>query len=311
MRLIGVLGPTASGKTGLAIALARALGTEIISCDSMQIYKGLDIATAKPDASEQQGIPHHMLDVIGPTESYSVSQYAAQAHACAQAMIERGKIPIVCGGTGLYLDALISGNPFERGEDDALRQKLGNLWEEDGGQALYRQLMDVDPESAQKLHPNDKKRVVRALEIYTLTGRTKSSFDEESKMLKPRYDAILIGLLPQPRGYLYERIDRRVDRMEELGLIDEARRVFQIEGLSKTAAQAIGYKELFLYFEGAASKEQALDLIRQRSRNYAKRQLTWFLRDERIHWITYSEKENDLEVLSKSTNLLRKLGIEL
>ena len=309
-RIAAVVGPTASGKTVLAVALAKQFNGEVVSADSMQIYRKLNIGTAKPTAEEMQGVPHHMLDVADPGESYSVSRYEKEATACVEDILSRGKLPIVCGGTGLYVDALIRGGGFlESGVDSGLRAQLEEEWDARGGEAMLQQLASFDPDSAARLHLNDKKRIIRAVEVYLQTGITITAHNARTAALPPRYDAVMIGLRTEPRQILYSRIDRRVTKMLDAGLEQEARQLLESGDLAGTAAQAIGYKEMLAYFRGEATLEQAADLIRQKSRNYAKRQLTWFQRDDRVHWITYNQPESEAEVFRIATNFLQEQGL--
>ena len=309
-RIAAVVGPTASGKTALAVALAKQFNGEVVSADSMQIYRKLNIGTAKPTAEEMQGVPHHMLDVADPGESYSVSRYEKEATACVEDILSRGKMPIVCGGTGLYVDALIRGGGFlESGVDSGLRAQLEEEWDARGGEAMLQRLASFDPDSAARLHLNDKKRIIRAVEVYLQTGITITAHNARTAALPPRYDAVMIGLRTEPRQILYSRIDRRVTKMLDAGLEQEARQLLESGDLAGTAAQAIGYKEMLAYFHGEATLEQAADLIRQKSRNYAKRQLTWFQRDDRVHWITYNQPESEAEVFRIATNFLQEQGL--
>lgn len=309
-KLIVIAGPTASGKTALSIRLAKLLDGEVVSADSMQIYRDMDIGTAKPSAEEMEGVPHHMLSVCDPGEEYSVSRYALEADTCVRDILDRGKTVILCGGTGLYLNALIAGTGFQpQSGDPALRQRLGEQWEQDPA-ALFERLAAVDPESAAKLHPNDKKRVTRALEVWELTGETISAHNKRTQSLPPRYDSVWLGLRTDPRQILYDRIDRRVDKMLAEGLVEETRRLLEQGKLTGTAAQAIGYKELLDHFAGAMSLEQAADLIRQKSRNYAKRQLSWFGGDSRVNWITYNAPESGDRVFREATVFLQQAGLQ-
>lgn len=309
-RIAAVVGPTASGKTALAVALAKQFNGEVVSADSMQIYRKLNIGTAKPTAEEMQGVPHHMLDVADPGESYSVSRYEKEATACVEDILSRGKLPILCGGTGLYVDALIRGGGFlESGVDSGLRAQLEEEWNVRGGEAMLQRLASFDPDSVARLHLNDKKRIIRAVEVYLQTGITITAHNARTAALPPRYDAVMIGLRTEPRQILYSRIDRRVTKMLDAGLEQEARQLLESGDLAGTAAQAIGYKEMLAYFRGEATLEQAADLIRQKSRNYAKRQLTWFQRDDRVHWITYNQPESEAEVFRIATNFLQEQGL--
>ena len=306
-QIVVICGPTASGKTALSIALAKAFNGEVVSADSMQIYRRMDIGTAKPTLEERDGVPHHMLDVAEPGESYSVSRYAEEASACVEDILARGKLPIVCGGTGLYIDGLLRGAEFQpSGTDSGLREQLEGEWETQGAEAMMARLAAVDPDSAARLHLSDKRRILRALEVYLATGETITVHNTRSKAVPPRYEALMIGLNTEPRQILYDRIDRRVDVMLEQGLLQEVRSLLEDGLLEGTAAQAIGYKELLAHFRGEMPLEQAADLIRQKSRNYAKRQLTWFRRDERVKWIVYNAPEAAQAVLQEATEYLTR-----
>ena len=306
-KLIVVCGPTASGKTALSIGLAKAFSGEVVSADSMQIYRGMDIGTAKPTAAEMEGVPHHMLDVAEPGESYSVSCYAREAAACVEDILRRGKQPIVCGGTGLYIDGLLRGTEFQPcGVDLGLREALEEQWQQAGPAAMMARLAQADPESAARLHINDKRRILRALEVYLATGETITVHNLRTQAVPPRYEAVQLGLCTEPRAILYVRIDRRVDQMLALGLEQEVRRLQQEGRLAGTAAQAIGYKEMLDYLAGRVPLEQAAELIRQKSRNYAKRQLTWFRRKQEIRWITYNRPEMAGAILQEATEYLQK-----
>ena len=305
-RILVVCGPTASGKTALSIALAKMLGGEVVSADSMQLYRGMDIGTAKPTAAEMDGVPHHMLDILEPGEPFSVALYAKRAGEWVEDIRARGKAPIVCGGTGLYIDGLLRGTEFQPlPEDGALRQRLEAQWEQFGAEALLSRLREIDPETGARLHPNDKRRILRALEVYECTGEPLSVHDRRSRAQKPRFTAVRLGLTARERRVLYDRIDRRVDVMLARGLEEEVRRLQTAGKLTGTAAQAIGYKEFAEYFAGERTLEETADLIRQKSRNYAKRQLTWFRRDPGVHWIELEENEGAAEALQKATNFLQ------
>lgn len=308
--LICIVGPTASGKTALSIALAKQLDTEIISSDSMQIYRGMDIGTAKPDEAERDGVVHHMFDVADPGEDFSVARYQEMADACAQSILARGKVPIVCGGTGLYLNALIEGNAFS-GDDTTseIRQRYQAIAQERGVHYLHELLRKVDPESAERIHENNVKRVIRALEVYEQTGMTIGEFNAAHKPPEPRYDAVMLALCPTQRETLYDRINRRVDLMMEQGLLEETERLYRGGLLKGTAAQAIGYKELVPYLTGEDTLEQCIEQLKRASRNYAKRQLTWLRRDSRVTWIYYDCAEDFPEVLHRSTKILTDRGV--
>ena len=296
-QLIVVSGPTATGKTRLSILLAKALGGEIVSADSMQVYRRMDIGTAKATAAERAQVPHHMIDVCEPWEDYSVSRYVQEAAAVCDALLAAGKTPILTGGTGLYIDSLLSGRDFAGREegDESLRRQLSEDYDRRGGEAMLATLRRFDPERADKLHPADKRRIVRAIEVYRLSGKTISQHDAETRALPPRYTALRLVLSYRDRADLYARIDRRVEEMAKEGLFEEVEKLLK-EGLSAncTAMQAIGYKEAVLALRGEMRREAALALIQQNSRRYAKRQLTWFGREESAHWIRW-EKEPDFD----------------
>ncbi|MGI6743541.1 MAG: tRNA (adenosine(37)-N6)-dimethylallyltransferase MiaA [Eubacteriales bacterium] len=276
-----VVGPTATGKSELAIELARRFDGEIISCDSMQIYKDMNIGTAKLPPRSRKRITHHMIDIINPEDSFSCSDYAAMAAEAADSVISRGRIPIFCGGTGLYLDSVISPDRYpEQKTDPALRKTLDSFSDEE----LISQLRNYDPVSAETIDLKNRRRVLRALELYFQTGITKTDWDARSKKLPPKYKAVKLGLDYPDRQTLYDRIDARVDRMFDEGLADEARMLYKRE-LSATARQAIGYKELFYCLENGDSPENAKDAVKQATRRYAKRQLTWFRRDPGVIWL--------------------------
>ncbi len=310
-KLICITGPTASGKTALSIALARRLDTEIISSDSMQIYRGMDIGTAKPTPEEQQAVPHHLIDILEPNEPFSVARYLEYADACAQTLLAKGKIPIVVGGTGLYLDALIEGSAFTGDETDhSIRQKYEQMAAEQGNGAVHACLAAVDPQAAQRLHPNNLKRVIRALEVFEQTGMTLDAWNVQNKRPEPKYDAIKIGLRPTERETLYARIDKRVDEMMAHGLLEEASSLYESGKLIGTAAQAIGYKELLDFLEGRESLAVCVETLKRRTRNYAKRQLTWLRRDPSVYWITYDTNADFADVLQRSTDYLAAQGIQ-
>lgn len=285
-KILVVTGPTATGKTALSVELAKKLGGEIVSADSMQIYRGMDIGTAKVTKAEMQNIPHHMIDIADPSEDYSVSRYVEEADAAVRGILSRGRLPIVAGGTNLYIDSLIAGLDFaEKAEDAALRESLNKQYDDIGGEAMLEHLRGFDPERAAKLHPADKRRIVRAVEIYILTGETITRHDEETKKRPKRYDAVKIALTFADRAVLYDRINARVDKMVSDGLFDEVKGLLD-SGLSPacTSMQAIGYKEPAAYFRGEMSKNAAIELIKLSSRRYAKRQLTWLRRDTTVLW---------------------------
>lgn len=279
-KVIVIAGPTASGKTALGISLARTLGGEIVSADSMQIYRRMDIGTAKATPEERAKVPHHMLDVADPAEDYSVARYVAGAAACCEEILSRGKIPVLVGGTGLYIDSLLSGRDFgARDEDLSLRASLNARYDELGGEVLLEELRCFDPERAALLHPADKKRIVRAIEVYRLSGETITAHDEKTRLLPPRYESLFVIPGFRDRAALYARIDRRVDEMMAQGLMNEVEELLS-SGVpaSATSMQAIGYKEIVSALRGEFSVEEAVAQIKQSSRRYAKRQLTWFAR---------------------------------
>ena len=310
-RIVVIAGPTASGKTRLGIELAKLYNGEIVSADSMQIYRGMDIGTAKATAEERSDAVHHMLDVADPGENYSVARYVEEAGRCCDDILARGKLPIVVGGTGLYIDSLLSGRDFaDNEENNALRDELSAEYDRIGGGEMLRLLGEFDPERAAKLHPGDKRRIVRAIEIYRLTGVTATAHDEETRRRPKRYDAARIVLNYKDRADLYARIDSRVDSMVEEGLFGEVEKLLA-SGLSPdcTAMQAIGYKETVLALRGELSRQEAADLIKQGSRRYAKRQLTWFGRWDdalRILWDSVPDFES---ARRSSTEYLHSRGI--
>ena len=309
--VIVVAGPTATGKTRLGIMLAQALGGEIVSADSMQVYRRMDIGTAKADSSERAAARHHMLDVADPREDYSVSRYVEEASRCCDDILSRGAVPVIVGGTGLYIDSLLSGRDFaQRDEDEKLRAELCARYDAEGGEAMLRELGAFDPARAARLHPSDKRRIVRAIEIYRLTGMTISEHDERTRALPPRYDAARIVLSFRERADLYERIDRRVDDMIERGLFGEVALLLD-EGLSRdcTAMQAIGYKECAAALRGEMSRSEAAELIKQNSRRYAKRQLTWFSRWDDALRIIWDGVPDFPSALRLSTNFITARGL--
>jgi len=281
-----ITGPTATGKTALSICLAKRLGGEIVGADSMQIYKGMDIGTAKPTMEEREGIPHHMIDVVLPSEPYSAYEYVRRGTEIVDDIRKRGKLPIITGGTGLYIDSLIRSRTFAPlPQDGQLRSELRQRFDNEGGDALHRQLAEIDPLAAQKIHPNDPRRMIRALEVYALTGKPISAHNLEEQRVPPRYRARKVALMTKDRQTLYDRINKRVDLMMEQGLLQE------VEGLlatgideHATAMQAIGYKELAAALRGDMSIDEAVEKIKQESRRYAKRQLSWLRADRDVWW---------------------------
>lgn len=283
--IVCVVGPTASGKTEYAINLAKKYNGEVVSCDSMQIYRYMDIGTAKPTQEEMQNIPHHMIDFVDSREDYSVADFVRDARACINDILERKKLPVLCGGTGLYVDSILNQIEFsEEKKDEKYRHQLQELAQVKGNDAVYALLLEQDPKAAEAIHPHNLKRVIRALEIIKTTGMTKEEADKKARK-EPVYQATIYGMQME-REKLYQRINLRVDQMMDRGLLDEVRRLLEM-GVSRksTAMQAIGYKELAEYFDGFCSLEEAVDSIKRESRRYAKRQMTWFRRNSDIIWI--------------------------
>ena len=289
-----IVGPTASGKSALAMEIARRVEGEIISCDSMQIYRGMDIGTAKPTPAEQAEIPHHLIDVVSPAEEFSCADYRALAHRAVEDITARGKLPIFCGGTGLYLDSALEGERFAPDIDPSVREELAKLSPDE----LYDKLCECDPESAAAIHKNNVRRVIRALEIYIGTGVPKSEWDRRSRTGKKCYRAVKIGLDFHDRAKLYERINMRVDEMMAAGLIGEVKRL--PTPICKTASQAIGYSEFFKY--GFDDIPFVVERIKQDTRNYAKRQLTWFRRDPEIKWFYIDEGDGGAQNFKNIVN---------
>jgi len=293
--VIVITGPTATGKTKLGIMLAKVTDGEIVSADSMQVYKHMNIGTSKPQKSEMLDIPHYMIDNVSPEENYSVARYVKEAGACIDDIIARNKQPILVGGSGLYIDSLLSGQGFKSRGDDDLRKELEAKYDSLGGEALLNELSEFDPGSAEKLNANDKKRVVRAIEVYKTTGKTISEHNAESVTITPKYSAMKFALTFTERAALYEKIDRRVDLMAAAGLEQEVRNLLDMNvNQNSTAMQAIGYKEMVNAISGHCSIDEAVDKIKMESRRYAKRQLTWLRRDDKIKWITW-DAEPDFE----------------
>ncbi len=285
--VIVITGPTASGKTPLGVSLALALESEVVSADSMQLYRGLDIGSAKPTGKEMRGVPHRMIDVADPWEDYSVSRWVESAAACCDALLAQGKTPVIVGGTGLYIESLLSGRDFSAAPGDSgLRERLGAEYDALGGAAFRERLRTVDPERAEKLAPGDKKRLVRSMEVFLLTGETITAHDERTKLLPPRYASRRFALTWKRRETLYERIRQRVDDMMTAGLAEEVERLLQ-SGLSEkcTAMQAIGYKEIAAALRGECTMADAVETVKRESCRYAKRQLTWLRRDRELVWL--------------------------
>ena len=302
-RVIAVGGPTASGKTALSVGLAKAFGGEIINADSMQIYKNLDVGTAKPSIEERQGVPHYLLDFLPPETPYSVADFTAAADPLIQEITARGKLPLVVGGTGLYITSLLNGMAFAPEKmDPAIRARLQERAEAEGGAALYAELQSLDPDYAAQVHPNNLPRVIRALELYAATGRRMSEERVNARPAEPPYRSLCLCLTCRDRAVLYDRIERRVNLMVENGVLAEAKQVYDHRDTYRTAAQAIGYKEFFPYFEGTGSLDECTARLKQATRNYAKRQLTWFRRQNDAVWL-YIDEEN---VLDRACELVRE-----
>lgn len=304
-KLICIAGPTASGKTSLAVELAKVTDGEVISCDSMQVYKGMDIGTAKPTAEEMQGIAHHMLDVAEPWEDFSVSRYCAMATPIVDDILSRGKTAIIAGGTGLYMDALIRGNSFAPYPSTGMREKLEAQADRDGMESMLALLSTIDPTSASKLHLRDRKRIIRALEVYYETGETITEHNQKTQAIPPRYRPVWFALEDEHRKTLYDRIDNRVQKMLSEGLLDEIRHLLD-NGIPEkcTAMQAIGYKEYIDAFHGRCTVDEATKQVQQASRHYAKRQLTWFRRNPDIRWILRKDNEKTQEILMRVCQVL-------
>ena len=308
-KIIAVVGHTASGKTELAIRLAERLGGEIVCCDSMQIYRVMNIGTAKPTPEEQARVPHHLFDFIDPHRSYSCADYCTDAEEAIADILSRGKLPIVCGGTGLYLDSLLFERPFfESSGKSEIRERLAREAEELGAHAIYERLREVDPESAEKIHENNLRRLIRALEIYYSCGVPKSVLDRESKKVESRYDASVVALHYSNRDLLYSRIERRVDAMIDEGLLYETEALLR-EGVFEkngTAAQAIGYKELLGYIRGECELSDAVAQLKTATRRYAKRQITWFGAKDYVSFIDVTDGES-VKRFEEIVNIAEKL----
>lgn len=306
-----VVGPTATGKTKMGVALAKRFDGEVVSVDSMQLYRGMTIGTAAPTREEMEGIPHHMVAVADPAESWSAARYVHEADACVQDILRRGKLPVLVGGTGLYLDALIRGTDFAAGsQGTALRQQLQRRARQEGTETLLEELRRIDPAAAQKLHLRDEKRIIRALEVWYETGCTITEHDRQERQRPPKYDALYIGLDFLDRQDLRDRIDKRVDTMVEQGLLEEVETLLA-SGLPRdaTALQAIGYKQFLAVAEGTATRQEAIEEVKLRSRQYAKRQLTWLRRNPDIFWVRWERRPNFPEGLQKATEYLHSRGL--
>ena len=310
-KILCVVGPTACGKTAMGIALAKRYNGEVVSVDSMQIYRGMTIGTAAPTQEEMDGVPHHMVAVAEPTENWSAARYAAAAIPVVDDILSRGKLPILVGGTGLWLDAVVKGHGFAAGHAGGeARKELQQRLEREGMEPLWQELERIDPEAAKRLHPADEKRVLRALEVYLETGKTITQHNEETKAIPPRYDAVWIGLQFADRQDMRRLIDLRVDKMVEEGLLREVQQLLA-SGLPRdaTALQAIGYKEFLGVAEGSITAEEAIAEVKLRSRQYAKRQLTWLRKNQNIHWIFWEKQRDFARALQLSTEILTAEGL--
>ena len=302
-KVIVICGPTASGKTALSIELAKKINGEIVSCDSMQIYKDMDIGTAKPTIEEMQGIKHYMLDFVSPDERYSVADYKKQAKQAIREIIEKGKVPIVVGGTGLYVDSLIYEIEYQDIEfDEKYRKQLEERSEKEGLEVLYNEAKKIDPEAITKISPNDKKRILRILEIYNATGKNKTEQEKESRKNEVEFD-YKVYAISWDREKLYDRINQRVDIMIDQGLIEEVQKIYSKYNKFPTAMQGLGYKEVLEYLEGKCNKQEMIDKIKQETRRYAKRQLTWFRKNKQTIWLDGQEKvQNNIEIILEGLN---------
>ena len=310
-RIVIICGPTATGKTKLGVALAKALDGEVVSADSMQVYRHMAIGTARPTPEEMEGVPHHMMAVAEPEEAFSVARYVAEATPIVDDILARGKVPLIVGGTGLYIDALRRGQTFSAFRPESgVRERLQEQARNGELPRLFRELEAIDPEAAVRLHPNDEKRILRALEVWYETGETISEHDRRTRDLPPRYDGVTLALTYRDRAALYARIDRRVDRMMAAGLAGEVRALLD-RGVPPdcTAMQAIGYKELAPAILSGGDLTAAAEEIKLRSRQYAKRQLTWFRRDKSAHWLELDDPPDFSAVLRDSTEYLRQRGV--
>lgn len=305
IKVVILAGPTASGKTRLGVDLALNNNAEVISADSMQIYKRMSVATAKPTEDEMRGVPHHLIDFLEPTEKYSVARFVEDAGAAIRDISSRGKVPIIVGGTGLYIDSLINGIVFSEQKDNSeVRQKLYEEADAMGNDYMYRRLMEIDPEYANTLHPNNKGRVLRALELNILSGVTMSEQLKESRKSSSPYSPLFLGIDFTDRERLYERINLRVDMMLQSALLEEATAFFKRYN-SETAAQAIGYKELRGYIDGTETLSDCVERLKRETRRYAKRQLTWFRRNEAMNWLYADSFENYEQMLQMADRLVK------
>lgn len=314
-RMIAVVGPTASGKSSLALEIAKKFSGEIVSCDSMQLYRGMDIGTAKPTKDEMCSVKHHLIDILDLNDDYSVSDYVSDAQNAYNDIISRGNMPVFCGGTGLYIDSFISGVKFAQYDDtgfEEIRKELYEIAENKGKEYLYNQLLKVDPEIANNTSAENIKRVVRALEVHKITGIPLSEWNKKSKKNVQKKNALVLGITFEDRQVLYDRIEKRVDIMLEDGILEETKRLID-NGIrdSKTASQAIGYKEFYPYFDGTKELSECVDTLKINTRHYAKRQLTWFKRNPDIKWIIREIGDTEQTVFEKASVYIKEFLTEI
>ena len=299
IKTIFIVGPTASGKTALSIELAKKFGGEIVCADSMQIYKGIHIASAAPCEDEKCGVKHHLFEFLNLDEQFSVADYVKKANEVIKEIASRGKLPIVVGGTGLYISSLLQNIQFtEEKVDNNLRVGLEKLFDEVGAEEMLRRLAEFDPETAARLHPNNRRRIIRAFEVYKLTGKTLTEQNEDSKSVPSNLDSLVLGITYKDRELLYNRINKRVDIMLENGLLEEARKNHSIS-TKQGAFQAIGHKEFYPYFENEITFEEATEVLKRQTRRYAKRQLTWFTKEQSVNWVYPDAQENIFDIANK------------
>lgn len=308
-KLLVIVGPTASGKTSLSVEAAKHYNGEVISADSMQIYRGMQIATAKPTYEEMDGIKHYLIDFLDLSESYSVGRYVDDAKRAVEVVLNKGKIPIICGGTGLYVDSLLNGINFtENSADPKIRAELNKLADEKGTDYLLDILSEFDLDSAKRLkEQKNLKRIIRAIEFYKTTGMTITEQNEKSRIKASEYDCLIFGLTAKDRQFIYNRINKRVDNMIENGLLEEAKAILN-SNLSETSSKAIGYKQLELYFKNEMTLEECIEKLKTETRHYAKRQLTWFRRNENINWINIDELKTTEEQLKFVKDVVKNRG---
>lgn len=303
--VIAIVGPTASGKTDLSVKVAKYVNGEIISADSMQVYKEMSIASAAPTDEEKCGIKHHLFEFLSPIERFTVADYVDLAHKCINEVVARGKTPVIVGGTGLYVDSLLNNIKFNEESPEiteTVRNELMAQFDLLGGEKMLEMLAKIDPDTANKLHSNDKKRIVRALEVYKIHNKTQTELNKDSKKHSSPYEVLYIGIMYSNRDLLYERINKRVDLMVENGILEEAKKTYERSIDSpyySTAFQALGHKEFYDYFNGHSSLEECIESLKRSTRRYAKRQMTWFNKNENIHWIKADETESVFEDAKK------------